>query len=163
MITTVISVLIIITFGVVLVGAPYVPTRKRDVEAVFDRVDVRGGRLVDLGAGDGRLLLAAAERGYKSTGYELSPSLFVVCWLRLLKTPQATVKLANFWRARLPEDTTVVFTFLASKYMHKLDRLMFRESKRLNKRLTLVSYGFRLDNRQPDHRYGPLMVYEFQP
>ena len=45
-------------------GAPWVPMRARDVERVMKLAEINAGqKIYDLGCGDGRVLLAAAERG----------------------------------------------------------------------------------------------------
>lgn len=52
--------------------APFVPTPHAVVERMLAVANVRGAmHVVDLGAGDGRLLLAALDRGASACGYEL--------------------------------------------------------------------------------------------
>lgn len=52
--------------------APFVPTPMPVVERMLDVAGVRGAmHVVDLGAGDGRLLLAALDRGASVAGFEL--------------------------------------------------------------------------------------------
>lgn len=156
--------LVVLTFWVALVGAPYVPTRRQDVGRLFDIVDLPAeGRLVDLGSGDGRLLIEAARRQRKSTGYELSLPVWLVSWFRLRPYAKAEVRWANFWRQHLPDDTAVVFTFLAGRYMARLDGFIQAEADRLGRPLQLVSYGFELPGRQPSRQTGALLVYRYQP
>ncbi|CAK9104696.1 unnamed protein product [Durusdinium trenchii] len=90
-------------------GAPYVPMKRRAVEALFEQVlpawaatrnagsastakgvsgasgsrlqGLQGLRLVDFGSGDGRIVAAAASKGMVATGYELNP--YLVLWSRL--------------------------------------------------------------------------------
>jgi hypothetical protein len=157
-------VLFILTFGVVFFGAPYVPTRQKDVDKLFDLVDLSDGRLVDLGAGDGRLMLAAAKRQLKSTGWELSPVIWLIAWFRLKgKRRYADIRLGSFWRARLPDDTTAAFTFLASRHMKQLDGFLSHEAKRLGHPIQLVSYGFQVPDRTIEKQDGALIVYRFEP
>ncbi|XP_068613514.1 adenine nucleotide translocase lysine N-methyltransferase-like [Brachionichthys hirsutus] len=66
---------------------PYIPASKAQVDNVMTLLKCRKGGLVDLGSGDGRIVLEAHKRGFTpAVGYELNP------WL---------VRLANFhaWRA----------------------------------------------------------------
>ncbi|XP_068193174.1 adenine nucleotide translocase lysine N-methyltransferase [Antennarius striatus] len=66
---------------------PYIPANKAQVENVMTLLKCRKGGLVDLGSGDGRIVLEARKRGFTpAVGYELNP------WL---------VRLARFhaWRA----------------------------------------------------------------
>lgn len=160
-----IGVLVVATFWVAFIGAPYVPTRRQDVERLFDLLPIGAGeRLVDLGSGDGRLQLAAARRGIASTGYELSAPLVLVSLWRLRRWRSlADVRFANFWKEPLPADTSVVFTFLATKFMAKLERHMQAEAIRLNKPLLLVSYACRIEGRETVQEDRALLVYRFTP
>lgn len=66
---------------------PYIPASKTQVDNVMKLLRGRQGSLVDLGSGDGRIVLEAHRRGFTPTiGYELNP------WL---------VRMARFhaWRA----------------------------------------------------------------
>lgn len=154
----------LLTFGVVFFGAPYVPTKQKDVEQLFELVDLSGGRLVDFGAGDGRLMLTAAKRGIKSTGWELSPVIWLIAWWRLRSHRQlAELRLGSFWGARLPADTAVIFTFLVGHQMKRLERQLAAEARRLGRPLRLVSYGFDLAGRTPEKQAGALIVYRFEP
>jgi len=56
--------------------APFVVMDERDVQAALTLAKVgRGDRLIDLGSGDGRIVIAAARRGAEALGIELDPSL----------------------------------------------------------------------------------------
>ena len=56
--------------------APYVPTVVEDVELMLDVADVRPhDYVIDLGSGDGRIVIAAANRGALGHGIELDPEL----------------------------------------------------------------------------------------
>jgi len=56
--------------------APFVVMDERDVQAALRLAKVgRGDRLIDLGSGDGRIVIAAAQRGAEALGIELDPSL----------------------------------------------------------------------------------------
>lgn len=56
--------------------APYVPTVREDVELMMNVAGVGpGDYLIDLGSGDGRIVLSAARRGAFGHGVELEPDL----------------------------------------------------------------------------------------
>ncbi len=56
--------------------APYVPTVEDDVELMLDVAGVRpGDYVIDLGSGDGRIVIAAAARGAFAHGVEIEPEL----------------------------------------------------------------------------------------
>ncbi|KAK0180767.1 hypothetical protein PV327_003117 [Microctonus hyperodae] len=51
---------------------PYVPATTQQVENVFNGLQSQSGTLIDLGSGDGRLVLAAAKKGFTACGVELN-------------------------------------------------------------------------------------------
>ena len=56
--------------------APWVPTPQELVDTMLDMATVSAGDLViDLGAGDGRVVISAAHRGARAIGVELEPGL----------------------------------------------------------------------------------------
>jgi hypothetical protein len=61
----------------------YVPTRLQTVERMLDFAELKAGEtLVDLGSGDGRIVLASAKRGAVARGIELDEGRFNIanCW-----------------------------------------------------------------------------------
>lgn len=133
--------ILILLFGfVVFFGAPYLPTLSRQVKTAMELAELKPEqRLLELGCGDGKVLVAAAKQGIHVTGYELNPVLVIVSWVRTIRYRRlVTVKWANFWQVRLPE-TDVIFVFLLPKYMARLDKKIIQES---SKPVKLVSFAF---------------------
>ncbi|KAK4828508.1 hypothetical protein QYF61_026779, partial [Mycteria americana] len=54
---------------------PFVPATSTQIQNVLKMLENRSGSLVDVGSGDGRIVIAAAKRGFKAVGYELNPWL----------------------------------------------------------------------------------------
>lgn len=53
---------------------PYVPTPRPVVEAMLDLAGLRAGEhLIDLGSGDGRIAIMAAQRGARALGVDIDP------------------------------------------------------------------------------------------
>lgn len=130
-------------------GAPWLPTPHRAVEAALDVAHVGpGDMVVDLGAGDGRVLLAAARRGARAVGYELSPVFWALAWLRTrgLRVGRATVKFQDGFRADL-SAATVAFAFLRPATMPRLAATLHRQ--RRTKSLRVLTYAFPLPGREP--------------
>lgn len=64
--------------------APFVPSPQAVVERMVELAELKeGDLLVDLGAGDGRIMLRAAEAGARSIGYELQESRYKALRSRL--------------------------------------------------------------------------------
>ena len=152
-------------FLIVLRGAPYVPTHQRDRGTIFELHRFRAGEMiVDLGSGDGRVLSAAADRGVDALGYELNPFLAVYSWWTLRRYGgRARVVCRDFWRSELPDKTAVVFVFLASPFMDKLERKLRSEATRLERDILLISYGVELPGRAREREQNGYVLYRIKP
>lgn len=146
--------------GVLAFGAPYLPTLKRQIDIALDLADLRpGDTLLELGCGDGRVLVAAARRGINVVGYELNPILAAVAWLRTIRyRRQVKVIMGDFWRQQWP-PADAIFTFLLPRLMPKLDKKIHRFGHRP---LKLVSFAFEIpDKPAAVHSHGVyLYVYK---
>lgn len=152
--------LAIIWLGVVFIGPPYVPALKRDITVLFDALDIKkGDHVVDLGAGDGRVLVMAARRGARVSGVEINPILSFVSWWRL-RPYKGSVKLGNLWNYRLPDATTHVFAFSAEVFMNKLEKYCVSERAHTNS-FWLLCYGFRFKGKEPEKVVGAFNLYRF--
>ena len=121
---------LILPFGFVLLfGAPYLPTRKAQAKEALDMLDLQEGEIfVDLGSGDGAVLIEAASRGLICYGYELNPFVWLISKARTRKFgKQVKIYCKNFWNVPLPKNTRGVFVFLLDKYMLKLDKKLTKE------------------------------------
>lgn len=113
-------------------GAPYVPSGNPTAEAMIRLAHITSGTTVyDLGSGDGRLLLLAAQKGARAVGFEINP--FLVLWsnLRALFSPyrKATKTIwKNFWRANV-SGADVVFVYLLPWRMEALGKKLQKELK----------------------------------
>jgi len=151
-------------FGfVVFRGAPYVPSRKRELAVAFEQLyqldssDV----LVDIGSGDGIVLREAARRGARAIGYELNPVLVMISRLLSRGSTLIATHLADFWMVRLPAETTVVYVFGESRDITKMAKKVEQEAIRLGKDLSFISYGFSIPNKTPVKKVGAYYLYKF--
>ena len=149
---------------VVFFGAPYLPSKKRQIEVALEMLGAGKGKvLVDLGSGDGAFLKAAAKRGAEVYGYELNPILCVISWLRCFKyRKQVHIKLANFWITPLPKETTGVYTFLLHRYMKRLDMRMNTEAVRLKHTVKLASFTFAIPGKQAVDVQDGVFLYRYE-
>lgn len=157
----VILCVVVLPFGFVLLfGAPYLPTRKAQANLALDMLGLKEGDIfVDLGSGDGALLIEAAKRGYICYGYELNPLVWLVSKLRAIKYGnQITIYCRNYWKTTLPKGTTGVYVFLLEKYMAKLDSKFMSE---LEKGTKVVSYTFQIPNKKPRAVKNALFLYKY--
>lgn len=155
---------VVIIFGfVVFRGAPYVPSRKKELAKAFDELYPLGRDdvLVDIGSGDGIVLREAAKRQARAIGYELNPVLVLVSRLLSRQQPLVETYLADFWFVKLPPETTVVYVFGESRDITKMASKVADEARRLKKPLAFISYGFIVPNVKHVKKVGAYYLYRF--
>jgi SAM-dependent methyltransferase len=154
-------VIFVACFGFVLLfGAPYVPTLEPQVNAALELLNLKKGQtLLELGCGDGKVLVAAAERGYKVVGYELNPLLALVAWARTRKYgDRVRVVWGNFWRQEWPVADGI-FVFLLDKFMARLDARIIAQP---NRPIKVASYAFRIPGTEPAEEREGVFLYVYQ-
>lgn len=157
---------VVLIFGfVVFWGAPYVPSHAKEVKRAFkDLYPVsKNDVVVDVGSGDGIILRLAAACGAHAVGYELNPVLALVSrWLSRNDT-NVTVRVGDFWRMRLPENTTLVYAFAVERDIAKLAAKLQDESTRLNRPLHVITYGSAFKLPVPLRELGAHHLFIFEP
>lgn len=164
----IVSLIVIGCFGFVLLrGAPYLPTLNKQVTTALDMIDLKkGDTLLELGCGDGKVLIAAAERGWRVVGYELNPLLALAAWLRTRKyRGQVRVVWGDFWAYEWPEAQGI-FVFLLDSFMEKLNTKIEQDygkyGKYKGKSVKLVSFAFQVPGRMPKEEKDALFLYEYK-
>ncbi len=144
-------------FGlVVFFGAPYLPTLQPQVVAAFELLDLKKGQtILELGCGDGRVLVEAASRGYRAVGIELNLLLvFIALWHTRRYRDQVQVIWGNYWKTSWPKSDGV-FTFLIDSFMPKLDEHMQQYGGKL------VSVAFRVPKRTVSKELNGVYLYDY--
>lgn len=155
-----------LSFGfMALTGAPYVPSKKGDVRRAFDDLYPLGANdtLVDIGSGDGIVLREAAKRGAKAVGYEIHPVLVLISRWLSRQQPGVTVHLGSFWRAELPLETTVVYTFGDSRDITRMARKVEQAATQLGRPLFFISYAIAVPEFEPIRQVGAHYLYKVEP
>jgi hypothetical protein len=155
---------LVVLFGLVaFFGAPYVPSLRREVRGAFDDLYPvkKGDVVVDLGSGDGLVLMEAAKRGAHCVGYEINPLLALLSKLRLGR--RATISMRNMWTAELPKDVTLVYVFSVSRDSRRLGRYMQQQSDRLGRSIHIMTFGTGLKDFEPVRSLKAHTLYEIRP
>lgn len=131
--------------------APFVPVPSAILPEITKALGIRENSVVyDLGCGDGKVLMACASSQPKAkyVGYEISLAIFLLAWIRILKTKKSrSIKVfrKNFFGADFSKATHI-FTYLMPKQMEKLEEKFERE---LAPGTRLVTCSFPLKTREP--------------
>jgi len=162
---------IILCFGFVLLfGAPYLPTLSKQVTLALDMADLKPGQtLLELGCGDGKVVVAAAQRGYKVVGYELNPLLVLLCKVRTWRYGHLVrIYWGNFMTHQWPE-CDAIFVFGLQRIMPRLDtKIMQSINKSVNPasleggQVNVVSFAFTFPGRKAVQKVDGLSLYRFE-
>ena len=142
-------------------GAIYYPTTDSAVTQIL-KLSQTGSKdtLIDLGSGDGRILIAAARLGAVTIGYEINPFLV---WRSRHRIHQAkldklaTVRWKSFWQADFSQ-ATVVTVYLLPHLMNRLQRLLEKE---VNHPIRLVANDYPFPQLTPAKHYRQIYLYHF--
>lgn len=154
--------LVFASFGlIVLRGAPYVPSHKRQIVRAFselyklDKTDC----LVDLGSGDGVVLRIAREFGADAIGYELNPFLLLLSRYKSRKDKKTKIFFKDYQLLnKLPEKVSVIYAFTSSINIKAIEKKLYQWSR--YKSLYFISYGFKLNSLVPMRQVGPMYLYK---
>ncbi len=114
----------------IFLPAPFVATKKEQVLKMVEIADIKkGDRVIDLGSGDGRLVIAAAKLGAKSTGVEKNPFLVLISKIRLkLAKVKAKIILGDIFNQDL-QTADVIFLYLNPATLKKLLPKLKKQTK----------------------------------
>lgn len=131
-------------------GAPWVPSSLRTVRKMLDMAQLQPGeKLVDLGAGDGRIVILAA-RSYRARaeGVEIDPMrwLFANTLIRILGLrDRARVQLGNMFEFNFSDADVVTMYLLQSTNQ----RLKAHLAEQLQPGARVVSHSFSISEWTP--------------
>ena len=143
--------LALMVIGPALFGSPWHPISRRDLKRALDFCEVRTGeRIVDLGSGDGRVLITAAkDYGLAGTGIEIDP---LKVWLANLRVHFAGVSdKVTIVRASIFDydyrDADILFIYLTHQ---AIDKLFPDILKQLKPDAKILCYRFCIQGMSPD-------------
>ncbi|XP_076152012.1 ATP synthase subunit C lysine N-methyltransferase isoform X1 [Alosa pseudoharengus] len=132
---------------------PYVPATSVQVENVLKVLRYRSGSLVDIGSGDGRIVIAAAKKGFRAVGFELNPWLV---WYSRYKAWREGVHhstsfyISDLWKVSFAQYSNVVI-FGVPQMMEQLEDKLGKE---LQNSARVVACRFPFPSWVPDDTVG---------
>lgn len=142
-------------------GGPYAPVADNRILTMIKLLKVKKGeKLVDLGSGDGRIVIAFAKLGIESHGYEINPVL--VAWSRYKIRRAGLEKLAfihfsDYWQQNFSKFS-VVTLFTSPLVIGRVGRKAKRELKPGSR---LVSNSFKLPGMKYVKEENRVYLYKF--
>jgi hypothetical protein len=139
-------------------GAPFIPMSWQQAKRMAELAQIKPGqRAVDLGSGDGRVMIALAKQGAIVEGCEIQPWLVLWATLRLRwagvkgRVRRGDMRQADCSRA----DVVTLYTF--PSIMKELEIKLGRE---LKPGARVVSLTFPFADWKPVYQEGHMWVYE---
>ncbi len=131
-------------------GSPWMPTSCLTRRQMLNLLDLKKGEiLVDLGAGDGRILIDAARNyGTRAIGYEVNPLLVWVGRLRAILAgvgEQVEIRQENLFKADLTEADAVTMFLMPATHARVAEELL----PQCRSGTRFVCYAFPLGERLP--------------
>lgn len=108
---------------------PYVPASEIQVENVLKMLQSRSGTVVDIGSGDGRIVIAAAKKGFQAVGYELNPWLVWYSRYRAWREgvhQNTKFHICDLWKVSFSQYTNIVI-FGVPQMMPQLEKKLQME------------------------------------
>ncbi|XP_016020461.2 ATP synthase subunit C lysine N-methyltransferase isoform X2 [Rousettus aegyptiacus] len=132
---------------------PFVPATAKQIENVVEMLRSRRGPLVDVGSGDGRIVIAAAKEGFVAAGYELNPWLVWYSRYRAWREgvqDLATFYISDLWKVTFSQYSNVV-VFGVPQMMPHLEKKLEVE---LEGDARVIACRFPFPNWTPDQVTG---------
>lgn len=111
---------------------PYVPSTTNKVEIMMRLAKVKPGEMaIDLGSGDGRVVIALANSGAKAVGYEINPDRVKMARENIKKqalSGYASIRRANLFDADI-KKCDVVTIYGITSIMTRLEEKLLSELK----------------------------------
>lgn len=141
-------------------GAPFESTVKKRVNKMieFSRVS-KNEKIVDLGSGNGKIVIEFAKKGIEAHGYEINPFLVYISRKRIKKLflqDKAFIHRKNFMKEDL-SDYDVVFIFQIWYMMGKLEKKLKKELKKGSR---IVSNTWKFPNWKPRKQSKGVYLYK---
>ena len=128
----VLASIIVILFYAMVRGAPYAPLGKQKIETMLGLLNVKPGeKAIDLGSGDGRLVIEMAKKGAIAYGYEINPLLVLIAKWKIKKLglqKNAHIYWGDFWGKNL-SSFDIVTVYLAPHSMKAVETKLRKELK----------------------------------
>ena len=148
----------LLLFIPLIIGAPFEPSKDDRIKSILKLASPKKkDRIVDLGSGDGRIVIVFAEKGYESHGYEINPwlVLYSIIKAKIKGVKKAHFHLGNFWNKDLSKYN-IITLFQIGYIMPKLEEKIKKECKSKTK---IVSNKWTFPNIKPKKINNNVKLY----
>lgn len=140
-------------------GAPFVPIDTAVLKRMLALVQVQPGeKAVDLGSGDGRIVLELARAGAKAHGYEINPFLMLAS-RRNIKNAGIAEHASIHWKSFWKEDLSSYQIVTLFGMPHMMKRLAIKLRKELKPGARVISHQFMFPDWPVSQQESQLYLY----
>jgi hypothetical protein len=140
-------------------GAIYDPSTLDQTVRIAEMARVAPGETaVDLGSGDGRIVIALARQGAEAHGYEINPLLVLSSRRKIAAaglSGKAQIHWGSFWRADLSRFD-IVTAFQVGFIMGRLESKLKRELRPSSR---VISHHWRFPGLKPEKVKEDILLY----
>jgi cyclopropane fatty-acyl-phospholipid synthase-like methyltransferase len=155
------SVIFAIILYALVFGAPFAPLADNRIKTMMRNLKLKKGqKLVDLGSGDGRVVIAFAKTGVEAHGYEINPVLVALSRYKIRRSglgDKAFIHFADFWNKDFSGYDAVT--------VYGINHMMGRLEKKLKKELKpgslVASNYFKFPNLKSYKEENKVNFYNF--
>lgn len=143
-----------------LVGAPYESIEKKYLKKMLSLSHAKSGeKMVDLGSGDGRIVIEFAKKGVFATGFEINPFLVLYSRRKIKKMKLekfANIHWKNFWKENLKEFS-IITTFQYFTVSKRLEQKIKNECK---KNTRVISHYWKFPTMNIEKQTDKIYLYK---
>lgn len=156
-ITFILSIFFIIPW---MFGAPFEASKKKSIKEIIKLSKVKPGeKVIELGSGDGRIVIELAKKQAIVEGFEINPFLVLLSRRKIKKAgleSKAKIYWKSFWRANLSKyDIIILFQF--KTIMKRLEKKIKKEAK---KNVKIISNTWKFPSLKLKKQIGDVRLYE---
>jgi 16S rRNA A1518/A1519 N6-dimethyltransferase RsmA/KsgA/DIM1 with predicted DNA glycosylase/AP lyase activity len=138
-------------------GAPFVPSKQIRVDKMIEMADLKPeDRVIDLGSGDGRIVLAASGLCAQADGVEINPLLVAMSKKWTAGKKNINIRRMSMWKTNL-SSYNVIFVYLIPHRMNKLAQKIKKEMKSGSR---VISNAFSFPDWPIIKKDGNIFLYE---
>ncbi len=143
-------------------GPPFVASQDRVAKDMMELArGIKPNRIIDLGSGDGKLVILLAKQGHKVDGLEINPILVWRSKRAIRKaglSKNAKIKWGNFWKADISKYDLVMLYAIK----HVMPKLEVKINAELPKGAHIISNFFAFPNLKAIKSIGKAILYKVQ-
>lgn len=140
---------------------PFYPSSAAKLNKLIDSGEVdlpKEINFIDIGSGDGRMVLWAAKKGYRAEGIEFNP--FLTLFSRFLLLINGVRKNAKILNKNFNEHDfskyNLVYLYIFSEHMDKIKNQLFND---LQSGAVIITNTFKFSNIEPDKKIDRFNIY----